>query len=358
MDGDGPPNGSPAKSLSEYIARRPRRPGAPSSIALVFDQFEEILTLDPLAVDAKREFFRQLGEALGNTGVWALFALREDYLGALDPYRDDVPTRLGNTFRIDLLAVEAAEEAIVQPANDAGREFAPDAAAQLAKDLATVSVQQPDGSFGNEMGIYVEPLQLQVVCRRLWDELPPGTQTIGVAHLQESGDVDAALTAYYDACVRRDRPLRRPHRARPPRVVQQQAHHRRRDPRPGSAGAGGERGSRRRLDRPPRRNAPRARRGTGRKDLVRARPRPPPRHPRAGLEHRLVRATPPPHAAAGGPVGAEQGTAGRPCFCAVRNSTTPRRGRGPAPHPSAPSRATCSTAPSCDDRQNAGDAGL
>src|SRR4051812_35543871 len=100
-------------SLPEYIAGRPRRPGAPSSVALVFDQFEEILTLEPLDLEAKREFFRQLGEALENPEVWALFALREDYLGALDPYRDDVPTRLGNTFRIDLLAVEAAEEAIV-----------------------------------------------------------------------------------------------------------------------------------------------------------------------------------------------------------------------------------------------------
>src|SRR5439155_25866610 len=159
------------QSLSEYIAGRPRRPGAPSSVALVFDQFEEILTLDPLDLDAKREFFRQLGEALENPEVWALFALREDYLGVLDPYRDDVPTRLGNTFRIDLLAVEAAEEAIVQPAHDAGREFAPDAARRLAGDLATVSVQQPDGSFENEQGIYVEPVQLQVVCRRLWDEL-------------------------------------------------------------------------------------------------------------------------------------------------------------------------------------------
>ncbi len=33
-------------------------------------------------------------------------------------------------------------------------------------------MQRPDGSFEEETGIYVEPLQLQVVCRRLWDELP------------------------------------------------------------------------------------------------------------------------------------------------------------------------------------------
>src|SRR5262249_46545280 len=113
--------------------------------------------------------------------------------------RDDVPTRLGNTFRVDLLTVEAATDAITRPAADAGREFAPDAALELAGDLATISAQQPDGSFAPERGLYVEPLQLQVVCRRLWDELPAETRTIGTENLLKSGDVDAALAAYYDS---------------------------------------------------------------------------------------------------------------------------------------------------------------
>ena len=188
-------------SLAGYVAGRPRRPGAPSSVVLVFDQFEEILTLDPLGLEVRREFFRQLGEALENPEIWALFALREDYLGALDPYRDEVPTRLGNAFRIDLLTSDAATEAIVQPARDAAREFAPEAAARLASDLATISVQRPDGSFEKKAGLYVEPLQLQVVCRRLWEQLPQQTRTIGVENLLASGDVDAALAAYYDGSV-------------------------------------------------------------------------------------------------------------------------------------------------------------
>jgi WD40 repeat protein len=189
------------KPLAQYIAERPRRPGAPSSIVLVFDQFEEILTLDPLDADVKREFFRQLGEALKNPDVWALFALREDYLAPLDPHRDDVPTRLSNTFRIDLLSVEAALAAITQPAHDAGRAFANDAARNLADDLATVSIQQLDGSFRQVRGRYVEPVQLQVVCRRSWDALPAETQTIGVEHLQAAGNVNEALAAYYEHCV-------------------------------------------------------------------------------------------------------------------------------------------------------------
>ena len=187
--------------LAQYVAERPRRPGAPSSVVLLFDQFEEIVTLDPLDVDAKQEFFRQLGDTLKNPDVWALFAIREDYLAPLDPYRDDVPTRLSNTFRIDLLNVEAGFEAITKPARDGGREFADKAARKLVDDLATTSMQQPDGSFCEVPGRYVEPVQLQVVCRRLWDKLRADIRTIGVEYVQASGDVDTALAAYYDDCV-------------------------------------------------------------------------------------------------------------------------------------------------------------
>lgn len=191
------------QTLVQYIAERPRRPGAPSSVVLLFDQFEEIVTLDSIAVEAKQEFFQQLGNTLKNPDVWALFAIREDYLAQLDPYRDDVPTRLNNTFRIDLLTVKAGLEAITRPAHAAGRQFAAAAADKLVNDLATVSIQQPDGSFSQVPGRYVEPVQLQVVCRRLWDELPGDIQTIGVEHLQASGDVNSALAAYYEQCVAR-----------------------------------------------------------------------------------------------------------------------------------------------------------
>jgi WD40 repeat protein len=195
-----PPDQIVSQTLARYVGGRPRDTAA-FPVVLVFDQFEEILTVDPLDLPAKHEFFRQLGEALTNPRVWALFALREDYLGALDPYRDEIPTRLRRAFRIDLLGIDAAVEAITGPAHDAGRDFSADAAGKLADDLATVSVQQPDGSFEHQTGIYVDPLQLQVVCRRLWDRLPAQTHSIGSADLQQSGDVDYALAGYYDQCI-------------------------------------------------------------------------------------------------------------------------------------------------------------
>ena len=68
-------------SLPEYFAGR----GLPSTQAdaggpvapLLFtvDQFEELLTLDPADIAAKRAFCQQLGVLLDNRQLWALFVL-------------------------------------------------------------------------------------------------------------------------------------------------------------------------------------------------------------------------------------------------------------------------------------------
>ncbi len=196
-----PPEELAGLSLAEFFDTRKRRRRAPKSAALLFDQFEEVLTVDPLALDAKREFFDQLGELLHNPRVWALFVLREDYLAPLDPYLHQVPTHLKNRFRIDLLSLAGAREAIVNPALAGGREFP--AVDKLVRDLATMKVQQPDGSFREEIGRHVEPVQLQVVCYRMWDELPSDRRSIGEEDLARFGDVTEALSGYYATSVSR-----------------------------------------------------------------------------------------------------------------------------------------------------------
>ncbi len=207
------------QTLPEYFTGRPRRRRAPRSVLLVFDQFEEVLTAEPLAVAAKRAFFDQLGDLLRNPRIWALFALREDYLAPLEggielaadggearaeitiPYARRVPTHFKNRFRIDLLSLGSAREAMVEPAAAAGREFP--AVDRLVRDLATMKVQLPDGSFRAQTGHYVEPVQLQVVCRRLWDAMPADDLSIDPEDLEEFGDVSEALGAYYDDSVAR-----------------------------------------------------------------------------------------------------------------------------------------------------------
>jgi WD40 repeat protein len=183
------------QTLAGYFEQRPRRRSASPNVLLIFDQFEEILTVDPLAVTAKHDFFVQLGELLRNPRVWALLALREDYLAPLDPYAPRVPTHLKNRFRIDLLDEKSALEALVEPAREGGRAFP--AADELVADLATMKVQQPDGTFVEKPGLYVEPVQLQVVCFRLWDAMPEDDLSIDAKDLKDFGDVTEALGAYY-----------------------------------------------------------------------------------------------------------------------------------------------------------------
>ncbi len=196
-----PPEVLAGQTLREYLEARPRRRSASENVLLVVDQFEEILTVDPLAVEAKREFFDQLGDLLHNSRVWALFALREDYLAPLDPYARQVPTHLKNRFRIDLLGLDGAREAMVNPAREGGREFP--AAEQLVHDLATMKVQQADGSFREETGRHVEPVQLQVACLRLWNEMPDDARSIEAEDLEQFGDVTEALAGYYADSVTR-----------------------------------------------------------------------------------------------------------------------------------------------------------
>jgi GH25 family lysozyme M1 (1,4-beta-N-acetylmuramidase) len=174
---------------------------ASPNLALIFDQFEEILTIDPNDIEGKAAFFAQLSEVLRDRSVWALFSMREDFLAGLTPYLRPVPTHLANTYRLDFLDAEAAIQALREPAQLFGVEFKHDAAQALVDNLRRVQVQQPDGSVRDELGPAVEPLQLQVISYRLWESLSPQDQTIDLADIEKLGDVNRSLSEYYDIQV-------------------------------------------------------------------------------------------------------------------------------------------------------------
>jgi WD40 repeat protein len=191
---------------------------------LVFDQFEELFTLDPTDVEAKREFLAQVAEALGDRDEsegaaaeraplrWALFAMREDFIAELDPYKALLPTALGTRFRINLLSREAAKRVILCTAADAGADFGEDAIERIVTDLARI--RSPRGAPGEWVdGPFVEPVQLQVVCRRLWTRHMRADKRHlrpeDLAATADSGDdaralgaVDDALAGFYADCVR------------------------------------------------------------------------------------------------------------------------------------------------------------
>jgi WD40 repeat protein len=168
---------------------------------LIFDQFEEILTVDPNDRAAKHAMFAALGQALRSPRRYAVFAMREDHVASLAPYVRPIPTRLRNTFRLDLLGPEAAMQAAQAPARAAGVDFLDAAARRLVDDLRQVRVQDAAGRASVELGAYVEPVQLQVTCRNLWDRLPSDDPRIEPEDVEAVGDVDQALADYYEAQV-------------------------------------------------------------------------------------------------------------------------------------------------------------
>jgi WD40 repeat protein len=198
-----PPEHLATLSLSGYLTRRAQpnhqddETVKPVFEILIFDQFEEILTTAPNDYEAKKIFFDQLGEALHDNKRWALFSARQDYAAAFEPYLRAIPTRFSNRYRLDLLDADKALQAIQKPALEMGVDFTDSAAQKLVDDLRRVQTQRPDGTIDMELGRYVETVQLQVVCYRLWNNLSIDETTITEKHIASIGSVDESLSAYY-----------------------------------------------------------------------------------------------------------------------------------------------------------------
>ena len=171
---------------------------------LILDQFEEILTTHRDRWQDAQGFFEQLEESLRmmpELGV--VLAMREDHVAGLDPYAPLLPRRLRTRFRIEQLGPDEALEAVTKPALNAGCPFDAGVAERLVDDLRQIKVQSPEGA--GEMvvlGPYVEPVQLQVVCNRLWEALPEqADHAIQWEEIEQYGNIDRALTDFYESAL-------------------------------------------------------------------------------------------------------------------------------------------------------------
>jgi tetratricopeptide (TPR) repeat protein len=177
--------------------------GQPTLRVVIFDQFEELFTLYPERWTEREGFFAQVADALSEDPfLRVLFVLREDYLAQLDPYVALLPERLRTRFRLERLRQEAALAAVKGPLMDTERSFAPGVAEGLVEELLKIRVETRVGETVEVPGEFVEPVQLQVVCRSLWDELPPDIAEITQPHLRAFGDVDQALRTFYERALR------------------------------------------------------------------------------------------------------------------------------------------------------------
>ena len=193
-------------SLLDFLKRLPQatdEEGQPVLRIIIFDQFEELFTFYPERWAERRGFFAQVGEALsGDPFLRVLFVMREEYLAQLDPYVALLPERLRARFRLERLRKEAALAAVKGPLRDTKRSFAPGVAESLVEELLKIKVETRVGQTIEAPGEFVEPVQLQVVCRSLWEELPPEVTEITQRHLRTFGDVDRALSEFYERALK------------------------------------------------------------------------------------------------------------------------------------------------------------
>ena len=169
--------------------------------AVVFDQFEEIFTAYPEHWEQHEAFFEELAAALeADRYLRVVLSLREDYVAQLDPLLPLLPSH--ERFRLERLERDGAVEAVTGPVARAGRSFAPGVAEALVEDLRSLRVDVGGDEPLEAPGEFVEPVQLQVVCRSLWSELPDDVEQITAEHVHTSGDVDEVLERFYDDAVR------------------------------------------------------------------------------------------------------------------------------------------------------------
>lgn len=167
---------------------------------LLIDQFEELITNHLDRWHERAGFFQQVETAMQRDPMlWVVLTLREDFVAALDPYRNYLQDKLRTRFYMQRLGYAEALRAIQKPAALGQRPFAKGVAEKLTNDLRQI---KRHGRAERMVGQFIEPVQLQVVCYRLWDNLsqrPLGPITM--TDLAELGDVDVALSQFYEQAL-------------------------------------------------------------------------------------------------------------------------------------------------------------
>lgn len=183
------------------------------TVVYIFDQFEELFTTNLTAWKERRGFFEQARKLLNppatdngsrhkeQTQRRLLLSMRSDFVAQVERFSYMLPERLNARYHLQRLKLRQAVEAVARPAAAAGRPFDKGAPEELARRLSEERVMTPDGTTEIIEGEFVEPVQLQVICERLWRSLPADADRITRELAEQYGDVEQGLTEYYELAV-------------------------------------------------------------------------------------------------------------------------------------------------------------
>ncbi len=152
-------------------------------IVVFLDQAEELFV--KLGGPARDSSIEQLKQCLanGDERIRLVLSIREDYLGELYEIEDELPGIMANLYRLHKLDKQQAEQAIVQPAENFGLHVERKLVDRLLEDLAREGV---------------EPVELQVVCDRLYEQKSAGSDTITQRDYEKLGGAPKIFSEYLD----------------------------------------------------------------------------------------------------------------------------------------------------------------
>lgn len=194
----------PGTTVADFLRTRPRRLnefGEPATVLAAIDQFEDLFTAFGRRPE-REELIGELADALRAVPeLRLLLVVRDDQLAAVASYERRLSPDSFAYVRLEPLTVAAAVQAVRGPLEGTGRSFADGADRDIVDRLRSVTYRDLTGEVSTLRHERVEPLFLQIVCHRLWRELPEDVRTIQASDVADFADVDRALTGFYDAAV-------------------------------------------------------------------------------------------------------------------------------------------------------------
>jgi YVTN family beta-propeller protein len=197
--------------LDRYFPSRKNENGETRPQVLVFDQLEELFSFYPDNwIEQQRNFFQQVADSLDNNPfLRVVFVIREDFLAQLDPFRSILPEKLRARFRLERLRRREATSAIKKPIKKVLEKATEDEKANieseinaLVNELVKMNVVVSSGDTRPLEGEFIEPIQLQVVCRRWWREREASKGLRNeITSPEELGSVDEALEDFYEDAI-------------------------------------------------------------------------------------------------------------------------------------------------------------
>ena len=138
------------------------------SVILILDQFEEFLVHHGQEIDPLRA---ELAALIRSPKVDAtvVLALREEFLAALEPFRQHIPDLFLGAYRLEPLSEPDLRDAICRPADVCGGFCEPGMAELLIRDLR----EKHSGAAGAGPPPIELPM-LQLVCQQLWKDAGGG----------------------------------------------------------------------------------------------------------------------------------------------------------------------------------------